>query len=159
MVSTLDCTESMAHDTRRITLITRNAHSVPRDWDTSPNAASRAIGVDSLLVLRYALAGSLGEVHRDVERVVLDRTTSASEYLSLLASLPPQFAGDVLLIASDDSGFMSSLGRGGDRVLYAMAASDVRFYLEAHGLVTGQIDQTISPAMPMIHGRAAHATA
>lgn len=149
----------MAHETHRITLITRNGRSVPRDWDMSPNAASRVIGVDSLLVLRYTLAGGLGEVNRDVERVILDRTASASEYLSLLASLPPQFAGDVLLIANDDGGFLSSLGRGGDRVLYAVSGSDVRFYLEGHGLVTGQIDQTISPALPMIHYQPARATA
>lgn len=149
----------MAHDTRRITLISRNGRSLPRDWDMSPNAASRVIGVESLLVLRHALAGSLTEVNRDVERVILDRTTSASEYLALLASLPAEFAGDVLLIANDDSGFLSSLGRGGDRVLYALSGPDVRFYLETHGLVTGHVETQMSPALPMIHFRAAHAGA
>jgi hypothetical protein len=140
-------------------LTSRNGRSVPRDWDLSLHAASRVIGVDSLLALRYALAGGLADVNPDVERVVLDRTTSAPEYLSLLASLPPQFAGDVLLIANDDSGFMSSLGRSGDRVLYALSVSDVRLYLQSHGLVTGQIDTPISPAMPMIQHRPTRATA
>ena len=146
-------------DSRRITLISRNSRTVERDWDLSVNAASRVITVDSLLVLRYALAGGLAEVNRDVERVILDRTTSASEYLSLLASLPAQFAGDVLLITSDDSGFLSSLGRGGDRVLYALSAPDIRFYLETHALVTGKVESNVSPALPMFHYPAARATA
>lgn len=150
----------MIQDSRRITLISRNGRTAPRDWDMSAKAASRVIAVDSLLVLRYALAGGLAEVNRDVQRVVLDRTTSASEYLSLLASLPAQFTGDVLLIANDDSGFLSSLGRGGDRVLYALSAPDVRFYLETHGLVTGQAAAVeMSPALPMIHYHAQRASA
>lgn len=150
---------SMKHDTRRVTLINRNRRSAPRAWDMSPTTASRVIAVESVLVLRYALDGGLSEIYRDVERVVLDRTTSAADYLSLLASLPPQFAGDVLLITNDDSGFLSSTGRGGDRVLYALSATDVRFYLEMHGLVADRIETQVSPALPMIHYHAAHASA
>ena len=149
------------HDNRRITLISRNGRSAERDWDLSTNAPSRVIAVESLLVLRYALAGGLAEVNRDVERVILDRTTSASEYLSLLASLPAEFAGDVLMITNDDSGFLSSLGRGGDRVLYALSATDIRFYLETHDLVVGEAiaESKVSPALPMIHVHRARATA
>ncbi len=142
----------MTHDTRRITLISRNQRTTTRDWDMSLHAPSRAIAVDSLLVLRYALAGGLAGFDRDVERVVLDRTTSASEYLALLASLPEQFTGDVLLITHDDSGFLSALGRGGDRVLYSLAAVDLRFYLEMNGLVTVQTTPDLSPALPMVDG-------
>lgn len=150
----------MSQDSRRITLISRNGRTAPRSWDMSGNAPSRVIAVDSLLVLRYALAGGLAEVNRDVERVVLDRTTSASEYLALLASLPAPFAGDVLLITNDDSGFLSSLARGGDRVLYALSATDARFYLETHGLVTSKAAiGHQSPALPMIHYQAQRATA
>ncbi len=150
----------MTQDARRITLISRNGRTAPREWDMSANAASRVIAVDSLLVLRYALAGGLAEVNRDVERVILDRTTSASEYLSLLASLPAGFAGDVLLIANGDTGFLSALGRGGDRVLYALSAPDVRFYLETHTLVTGHTATAeLSPALPMIRNYAQRASA
>ena len=128
----------MNFDTRRITLVSRNGRSALRNWDLSPAAASRIITVDSLLVLRYALSGGLAEVHRDVERVVLDKTCSASDYLSLLTTLPDQFTGDVLLITTDDSGFLSSVARGNGRLLYALSAQDIAFYLEAHGLVTSQ---------------------
>ena len=42
---------------------------------------------------------------------------------------------DVLYVRPDDSGFMSATGRGGDRILYSLSGDDVRFYLEAHGLL------------------------
>ena len=136
----------MNFDTRRITLVSRNGRTASRNWDLSAFAASRIITVDSLLVLRHALAGGLSELHRDVERVVLDQTCSASDYLALLSSLPEQFSGDVLLITSDNSGFLSSTARGNGRLLYALAAKDIAFYLEAHGLVTAQ--QQLNVATP-----------
>jgi hypothetical protein len=131
------------NDTRRITLVSRNDRIPPRGWDFSTAAPSRIIPVDSLLVLRYALAGGLSELHRDVERVVLDRTCSAAEYLTVLSSLPDDFTGDVLLITQDDSGFLSSLGRGSGRLLYALSARDLGFYLEAHGLVSVSMPATM----------------
>ena len=33
------------------------------------------------------------------------------------------------------AGFLSAAGRGGDRVLYALQAKDVRFYLGMHDLI------------------------
>ena len=60
------------------------------------------------------------------------------------------FTGDVLLIREDDSAFLSSLGRGGDRVLYALTANDLRFYLETNELVTGRIANEKPVTHPVI---------
>ncbi|HUP48870.1 MAG TPA: hypothetical protein VNA04_08770 [Thermoanaerobaculia bacterium] len=138
----------MITDTRRITLICRDLGRPDRDWDNSLSAPNRVILLDSFTVLRYAISSHLVELDVDVQRLVLDRATSPADYLSLLAALPPAFTGDVLLIREDDSAFLSSLGRGGDRVLYALTATDLRFYLETHGLVTGHIATEKAVSIP-----------
>ncbi len=125
----------MNHDTRRITLISRPPQLPERHWDVSAEAASKLVMLDSFTVLRYAMARPLVDLDADVERIVLDRSCSASEYLALLAQLPHQFTGDVLMVRDDESGFLSANGRGGDRVLYALSPNDLRFYLLTHGLI------------------------
>lgn len=140
----------MNHDNRRITLISRNPTRPDRDWDNSLSSASRLILLDSFTVLRYAISSHMVELDVDVERVILDRSASPADYLTLLAALPQSFTGDVLLIRDDESGFLSSLGRGGDRVLYALTANDLRFYLEMHGLVTGAVATDRATAMPVM---------
>jgi hypothetical protein len=67
--------------------------------------------------------------------VVIDRTASPVEFLELLAHLSDQFTGDVLFIRDGDNAYVSSASRGGGRLLYPLAPSDLRFYLETHGLV------------------------
>jgi hypothetical protein len=106
-----------------------------RNWQCSADAKSRVVLVDSFTVLRYTAGNPLVHIEFDVERIVLDRSTSASDYLALLAELPHAFIGDVLLIREDESGFLSAMGRGGDRILYALSAQDVAFYLETHHLI------------------------
>lgn len=134
---------------RRITLISRDPLKVDRDWNRGPLAPSRMITVDSFTVLRGAMSSGFADFDADVERVVLDRTATASDFLSLLAELPHQFRGDVLFIRQDDSAFVSSTGRGGDRLVYALSSTDLRFYLETHGLVTGTTTPVASPALPL----------
>ena len=129
----------MNQDHRRITLISRDPNRPDRDWDNSLHSPNRLILLDSFTVLRYAISSHLVDLDIDVERVILDRATSPADYLTLLSALPQTFTGDVLLIRDDDSGFLSALGRGGDRVLYAMSAHDLRFYLETNALVTGRV--------------------
>jgi hypothetical protein len=85
----------------------------------------------------------------DVERVILDRSVSASEFLSLLSNLPEELHADILFIREDDSAFLSSTGRGGDRLLYALSPVDVRFYLEMNALVPNQVTPEMSPALPL----------
>jgi hypothetical protein len=125
----------MTTDPRRITLITRAPRSPHRCWDTALDAPSRLIFPKSLNVLRHALAHAVAEMEQDVERVILDCSSTAGDFLELLTSLPAEFTGDVLMIREGESGFLSATGRGGDRVLYAVSAHDVEFYLETHGLL------------------------
>jgi hypothetical protein len=95
--------------------------------------------VDSFPVLRHALCGAVTEMSLDIERVVIDRAASSDDFLTLVASLPHEYRGDVVFIRDDEFAFLSATGRGGDRVLYAMTGYDIRFYLETHGLVTGRL--------------------
>ena len=88
----------MHHDPRRITLLNRDPKIPDRDWDVSQNAPTHILIIDSFTVLRYALTSRVVDFDLDVERVILDRSTSPSEYLELLGELPPTFTGDVVLI-------------------------------------------------------------
>jgi hypothetical protein len=90
---------------------------------------------------------SLAAVHaaataNDVERIIVDRCATADEYLHLLASLPEVVAGDVMLLRNDGGAFLSSAGRGGDRVMYALSAADVDFYFQTHGLAVTRLALT-----------------
>ncbi|HEX9163183.1 MAG TPA: hypothetical protein VF980_15870 [Thermoanaerobaculia bacterium] len=125
----------MNFDPRRITLVSRHSQLPERKWVHSPESPGRLILLDSFTGLRHAVAGVMSDRSADIERIILDRCSSASDYLSLLTELPREFSGDVLMIRDDESGFLSSTGRGGDRVLYALSAQDLRFYLQTHGLV------------------------
>jgi hypothetical protein len=125
----------MRNDTRRITLITRPPSRNPDSyWNMSPHASSRIIVVGSFTVLRYALDGSLSGVAQDIERLIIDRTATAAQYLELLASLPEDFGGDVLYIRDDGSAFLSATGRGAGRMIYDLSPNDVHFYLETNDL-------------------------
>jgi hypothetical protein len=137
---------TMTTDTRRITLVTRAACSPQRGWNTSFDAANRIIFLKAYSVLRYALGLGVAEMQQDVERVILDHSSTASEFLDLLTTLPAEFTGDVLLIRDDDSGFLSATGRGGDRVLYALSAHDIEFYLDTHGLLAPATYQELKSA-------------
>ena len=128
-------THIVTNDSRRITVVSRHPRMQERKWDRSHDGLSRIVLLDSFAMLRHAVCSSLAEAEADVERIVLDRSTSASDYLALLADLPHAFTGDVLMNRDDETGFLSANGRGGDRILYALSADDVRFYLETHKLV------------------------
>jgi hypothetical protein len=121
------------NDARRITLV-----NVPpldsRDWDCSPHSATRIIFVRTAAILEHALT----ELDRDVERVIIDRGAAEGETLHLLAHLPHEFHGDLLIIRDDGSGFLSARARGEGRVLYPLTRIDVDFYIETHGLLARQ---------------------
>ena len=133
----------MTNDNRRITLIARHPNAPGRDWDES-NPKGRLIFVDAVSFLRYAIDRGINELGEDVERVIIDRTGTALQYLDALASLPREFVGDVLFVLADGHGFLSSVGRGGDRVLYALTDRDVDFYLETNHLVWANEGTAIS---------------
>jgi hypothetical protein len=127
----------MTNDHRRITLVARQPGVSRRNWDES-NPKTRLIFVDALKFLGHAIEGGINELGKDVHRVIIDRTGTAVQYLQSLAALPSQFVGDVVFVMSDGHGFLSSVGRGGDRVLYALDVRDVNFYLETNRLVFPQ---------------------
>ena len=107
----------------RQTLVVSNTARTRISW-----SGTEVILLDSVSRLRQGIAT------HDVARVILDRCASADEFLHLLTTLPNETAGDVLSVRDDGTAFLSSTGRGGDRVLYALSASDVGFYLETHGV-------------------------
>ena len=121
----------MTNDTRRITLICHGTTADRRNWNTTGDESTRVITMRTFSILSHALHN--GE--QDVERVVIDRATTATGFLDLLASLPEGFAGDILFIGENDNAYLSATGRGGDRVLYALKGNDVDFYLGTHGLL------------------------
>jgi len=123
---------------QRITLIAREATKPDVDWNYARCRAQRVAFLDSVNALRFALGAALNDVGLDVERIILDRSAAADEFLDLLAGMPAEFTGDALFVRDDGGGFLSATGRGGDRVLYALGEYDVRFYLETHQLVTGR---------------------
>ncbi|HEY0156270.1 MAG TPA: hypothetical protein VGF28_03170 [Thermoanaerobaculia bacterium] len=123
---------------QRVTLIAREATKPDVDWNYSRCRSQRVAFLDSVQAVRFALGAALYDVGLDVERVIVDRAADADEFLDLLAGMPGEFNGDVLLLRDDGGGFLSATGRGGDRVLYALRQHDVRFYLETHELVTGR---------------------
>ena len=116
-------------DHRRITLIARNPRKVQRDWDLTNPAGSHLVFVDSLKFLPYAL-----DQEHDVERVIIDGAASASQFLEFLSTLPAEFAGDVLSIGDEGKSFLSSVGRGDGRLLYALTDTDLAFYLQVNSL-------------------------
>lgn len=115
---------------RRITLIARDPEAPSRAWDTSSGAPSRMIFVGGFALLRHAL----DHASQDVERLLIDETATPAEFLELLSTLPQTFVGDVLLMRGDTS-YLSSAGRADGRLLYALTAEDLQFYLETNGLV------------------------
>jgi hypothetical protein len=141
MVSALDwysvaMENDMSHDSRRMTLVSRHTQLQQRKWLCTPEAPCRIVLLDSFTALRHTVESLVVAMDADVERIILDRSGSASDYLALLAELPHEITGDVLMIRDDETGFLSAMGRGGDRILYALSANDLRFYLETHTLVS-----------------------
>lgn len=129
----------MPERTGRITLIAYEPSKLDHDWNHGASIRGTVAFLESSRALRYALTAAVDEVGLDVGRAIVDRTGGADDFLDLLASLPEKFNGDVLLIRDDGSGVLSAMVRGSGRVLYALMTDDVRFYLEAHNLVTGRV--------------------
>src|SRR5438105_15200764 len=125
----------MERDERRITLIAYDKQRDERSWDFSEQSTNRIVFIESFGLLRSTVTSPLVRTDSDIERIVLDRCSTEGEYLSLLADLPHSFTGDVLMIRTDSTGFLSATGRGGDRILYSLGPEDVEFYLETVRLV------------------------
>jgi hypothetical protein len=128
----------MMNSQQRITLIARESTKPDVDWNYGSASPRRVAFLESVAALRLALGTARFDVGLDIERVIVDRAGAPEDFLNLMAGVPAEFAGDMVLIKDDGAGFLSATGRGGDRVVYALSASDIRFYLETHELVTGR---------------------
>lgn len=128
----------MTHADHRITLIARRSTKPDVDWNYARCRCENVAFLDSVGALKFALRTAHSD-GLDIERVIVDRAGTAEDFLELLVAVPAELAGDILLIHDNGAGFMSSTGRGGDRVLYALTPHDVRFYLETQDLVTGRV--------------------
>jgi hypothetical protein len=117
---------------RRITLVNSAERTF---WNAGADTRSRIVFAASLKILRYALDGAIRDFEEDLERVIIDRTATPGDFLDILASLPEKFTGDVVYANGQEPGYLSAVGRGGGRVLYALNADDLGFYLETQGLV------------------------
>jgi len=121
---------SQQMEQRRLTLVSRGAG---RDWESTDLASSSIMTIDSLSELTLTIVDLWMAL--DIERVILDGTAGASQFLDLMTALPQEFPGDVVMIRNDGSAFLSAISRGSGRVLYTLTATDVDFYLQANGLV------------------------
>lgn len=123
----------------RVTLIARQSNKPDMDWNYAAARRSSVAFIQTVAAMRYALDAAFMDVDLDIGRVIVDRSGDADAFLELLSALPAEFTGDALFIRDNGTGFLSAAARGGDRVLYALNAHDIRFYLEAHDLVTGRV--------------------
>ena len=129
---------------RRVTIVARDKAQPAMDWTPSASQRHTIAFVDSVRALRFALGAVITEGELDISRAIVDRTGDGDEFLDLLTVLPAEFNGDVLLVRYDGTGVLSATARGGDRVLYALTAFDVRFYLETHDLVASRVAMELS---------------
>jgi hypothetical protein len=123
-----------------VTLVVRDTGDHRRKWNLTPEANSRIVFADTFSVLQLARDRAWSDRGRDVERIVIDGAAGTLYCLELLAALGSDFVGDVLFVRENLSGFMSALGRGGDRVFYALRAEDVDFYLRTKALLNNPAD-------------------
>lgn len=121
----------MNSDPRRITLLACNAAAPAYAWNVSSTAPNHLVLVHAFSML----PGALDNARKDVERVVIDGTASPIQYLEFLAALPHTFVGDVLFMRAGGNSFLSSTGRGGDRLIYSLSPTDLEFYLQTNLLV------------------------
>jgi len=118
----------------RVSLIATTAGKASRDWKLGSSAqAVTFIDVPEAPV--KTLRALLEDAELDLARLVVDGVIDNGTFLQVLVSMPNQSSVDILWITDAETAYLSSVGRGGDRVLYALTPFDVRFYLEVNDLV------------------------
>jgi hypothetical protein len=129
----------MPEQKERVTLIVRAAGTGSRPWDAAVGADSSIVFVDSTAFLPHAIKRAVRIDRKDVARVIIDRVGTPVHFLQLITELPHDFLGDVLFIRTDGESFLSAVGRGDGRVLYALSSADVEFYLRTMQLIGEQV--------------------
>lgn len=125
--------ETAQLENSRVTFVASDPARSEILWSRAATA-NRLLFLDSIDELRLAIDFAISENDFEAERVILERG-SAEEFLNLLAQVPREFLGDIVMLRDDRSGYLSAIGRGGDRSLQLMTPVDVGFYLEISRLV------------------------
>ena len=120
------------NDSKRITLIARASGAADRTWRLPAGSEKRLMVIAPTRGLRHTLVNWVLKSNYDVERVIIDRAVTHEAFLELLAAVPEEYVGDLLMIDDQHRGYLSSSCRGGDRVIYKLSAEDVDFYFDSH---------------------------
>ncbi|MBI2215333.1 MAG: hypothetical protein HYU52_16910 [Acidobacteria bacterium] len=100
------------------------------DWE-SKTKGRNLVRVPNFALLTAALDTGIRDLGIEVTHVILDGVATATQFLTLLSEVSPDFRGDVLWIAEDGAGFLSGVTAGDGRVLYRLRSEDIEFYLSA----------------------------
>jgi hypothetical protein len=125
----------MQNDSRRITLVARAAAGSDRTWRVPDGSTKRLMVIAPPRGLRHTLVNWVLKSDYDVERVIIDRAVTHTGFLELLAAVPDDYVGDLLMIDESGRGYLSSACRGGDRALYRLSEEDLAFYLATHQVI------------------------
>lgn len=102
-------------------------------WQRGP----RIRQVESLDQIVRAMS-SVGAAAASIASIVIEESIEGTAFVNLVTSLPPEFLGDVLVIASPVRAFLSSHYEGGARFLYLIEEPAIfEQYLDASGLREG----------------------
>jgi hypothetical protein len=99
----------------------------PRSRYSRTAGVMRVIGFETLLLKLQELTASGAEI----ARVVVDHHLPQLHILRLLSALPHSFRGDLIYMASNESGFLSAVGPHDGRFLFELSRKDIDFYFNA----------------------------
>lgn len=119
--------------TREITLVCTDTKRALIDWSRASSVDSRVVSAWNMELCKEAITMA-ESLDIDLKRVLFDKTVTAEEFLEIVAWLGPEFLGDLVMVNSRDSGYISASTAKGGRVMYRLERQDVDFYLEALGI-------------------------
>ena len=82
-------------------------------------------------VVLASVRRSNGPGTREINAVIFDQSIGARAYLDFISEVGCEFRGDVLLIAGDGSGILSTVSPREGRYIYPLDQDDVHFYAAA----------------------------
>ena len=97
-------------------------------------AAGQYVVVPDIEMLENMLRSPAVRLSGEIERVVIDGHMELDRFLYLISTLPEKFAGEILFIRRDGSGYLSSRELRTTRTVKAINELDVEVYLRWHGL-------------------------
>ena len=125
----------MNDESKRITLIALPPAASDRKWRVADGSGKRLMVIAPPRGLRHTLVNWVLKSDYDVERVIIDRAVTHADFLDLLAAVPDEYVGDLLMIDDQGRGYLSSACRGGDRAIYRLSPSDLDFYFQSHDVI------------------------